>query len=39
MSEKPAGVYTAQVRELIEEADKHPDLYYGLMFNMQPVEQ
>ncbi|MBQ8718070.1 MAG: Gfo/Idh/MocA family oxidoreductase, partial [Clostridia bacterium] len=35
MSEKPAGVYTAQVRELIEEADKHPDLYYGLMFNQR----
>ena len=35
MSEKPAGVYTAQVRELIEEADKHPDLYYALMFNQR----
>ena len=35
MSEKPAGVYTAQVRELIEEADRHPDLVYGLMFNQR----
>ena len=35
MSEKPAGVYTAQVRELIEEADKHPDLIFGMMFNQR----
>ena len=35
MSEKPAGVYTAQVRELIEEADKHPDLVFGMMFNQR----
>lgn len=35
MSEKPAGVYTAQVRELIEEADRHPDLIYALMFNQR----
>ena len=35
MSEKPAGVYAEQVRELIAEADKHPDLYYGLMFNQR----
>ena len=35
MSEKPAGVYTKQVREAIEEAKKHPDLVYGLMFNQR----
>ncbi|MBO5897625.1 MAG: Gfo/Idh/MocA family oxidoreductase [Clostridia bacterium] len=35
MSEKPAGVYAEQVRELIAEADKHPDLLYGLMFNQR----
>ena len=35
MSEKPAGVYAEQVRELIAEADKHPNLYYGLMFNQR----
>lgn len=35
MSEKPAGVYTKQVRELIEEADKHPELTYAIMFNQR----
>ena len=35
MSEKPAGVYAEQVRELMEEADKHPDLIYALMFNQR----
>ncbi len=35
LSEKPAGVYAEQVRELIAEADKHPDLLYGLMFNQR----
>ena len=35
MSEKPAGVYAEQVREVIEEADKHPELYYALMFNLR----
>ena len=35
MSEKPAGVYAEQVRELIAEADKHPNQYYALMFNQR----
>ena len=35
MSEKPAGVYAEQVRELMAEADKHPDLIYALMFNQR----
>ncbi len=35
MCEKPAGVYTLQVREMIEEADKHPELKFGMMFNQR----
>ena len=35
MSEKPAGVYTLQVREMIAEADRHPDLVFGMMFNQR----
>lgn len=35
MCEKPAGVYTRQVREMNEEAAKHPELVYGLMFNQR----
>ena len=35
MCEKPAGVYTLQVREMIAEADKHPELYFGMMFNQR----
>lgn len=35
MCEKPAGVYTMQVREMIAEADKHPDLVFGMMFNQR----
>ena len=35
MCEKPAGVYTLQVREMIAEADKHPDLVFGMMFNQR----
>ena len=34
-SEKPAGVYTLQVREMMEEADKHPELVFGMMFNQR----
>lgn len=34
MSEKPAGVYTKQVRELIEVADKS-DKTYAIMFNQR----
>lgn len=35
MCEKPAGVYTLQVREMIAEADKHPELVFGVMFNQR----
>jgi len=35
VSEKPAGVYTLQVREMMAEADKHPDLVFGMMFNQR----
>lgn len=32
--EKPAGVYTLQVREMNEEADQH-DVVFGMMFNQR----
>ena len=35
LCEKPAGVYTKQVREMNEEAKKHPDLLFGMMFNQR----
>lgn len=35
MCEKPAGVYTLQVREMIAEADRHPELTFGMMFNQR----
>lgn len=35
MCEKPSGVYTLQVKEMIAEADKHPDLRFGMMFNQR----
>ena len=35
MVEKPAGVYTKQVREMNEEAKKHPDVVFGMMFNQR----
>ena len=35
MSEKPAGVYAKAVREMNEVADKHPDVVFGMMFNMR----
>ena len=35
MSEKPAGVYTLQVKEMMAEADKHPELVFGMMFNQR----
>lgn len=35
MSEKPAGVYTLQVREMIAEADRHKELVFGMMFNQR----
>ena len=35
MSEKPAGVYTKQVREMMAVADQHPELTFGMMFNQR----
>ena len=35
MCEKPAGVYTLQVREMIAESEKHPDIKFGMMFNQR----
>lgn len=35
MVEKPAGVYTQQVREMNDEADRHPQLAFGLMYNQR----
>ena len=35
MCEKPAGVYTLQVREMIACADAHPELTFGMMFNQR----
>ena len=35
MVEKPAGVYTKQVREMMEVADQHPEVVFGLMFNQR----
>ena len=35
LSEKPAGVYTLQVREMMACADRHPDLVFGMMFNQR----
>lgn len=35
MCEKPAGVYTLQVREMMEEADRHPAIVFGMMFNQR----
>ncbi len=35
LCEKPAGVYTLQVREMMTEADKHPQLTFGMMFNQR----
>lgn len=33
--EKPAGVYTKQVREMNEEAEKHKELVFAMMFNQR----
>ena len=33
--EKPAGVYTKQVREMNACADRHPDLTFAMMFNQR----
>lgn len=35
MLEKPAGVFTKQVREMNEESQKHPDVVFGMMFNQR----
>lgn len=35
LCEKPAGVYTLQVRDMITEADLHPNLTFGMMFNQR----
>jgi predicted dehydrogenase len=35
MCEKPAGVYTLQVREMMAEADRHPNIIFGMMFNQR----
>ncbi len=35
MVEKPAGVYTKQVREMNEFASKYPDVVFGMMFNQR----
>lgn len=35
MVEKPAGVYTAQVRTMNEAAANHPDVVFGMMFNQR----
>jgi len=35
LCDKPAGVYTKQVREMNAEAKKHPDLLFGMMFNQR----
>ena len=35
MVEKPAGVYTKQVREMNAQAEKHPEVVFGMMFNQR----
>ncbi len=35
MVEKPAGVYTKQVKEMNAEAKKHPEVVFGMMFNQR----
>ena len=35
MCEKPAGVFTLEVRKMIEAADRHPELKFGMMFNQR----
>jgi predicted dehydrogenase len=35
LCEKPAGVFTKKVREMNEEALKHPGLTFGMMFNQR----
>ncbi len=35
LCEKPAGVYTLQVRQMIAAADERPELVFGMMFNQR----
>lgn len=35
LCDKPAGVYPAQVRKMMEEADRHPDIVFSLMLNQR----
>lgn len=35
MVEKPAGVYTKQIREMNAVADEHPEVKFGMMFNQR----
>ena len=35
MVEKPAGVYVSQIRKMNEEAEKHPDVKFAMMFNQR----
>lgn len=35
LSEKPAGVYTKKVREMIEESEKYPELTFAVMYNQR----
>ena len=35
MVEKPAGVYTKQVRQMNAVAEAHPDVVFGMMFNQR----
>lgn len=35
LCEKPAGVYTLQVREMMQCADAHPSLTFAMMFNQR----
>ena len=38
LCEKPAGVYTKQVLEMNEEAKKHPELTFALMYNQRTTD-
>ena len=35
MVEKPAGVYTKQARGMMDVADQHPEVVFGMMFNQR----
>lgn len=35
MSDKPAGVYTKQVKEMIAASEQHPDVLFALMLNQR----